>query len=77
MADERHGHKKYDLKGNLYHVVWEFMTIMSPEGATVIALNMSKPKGKREIFRKEGDPNELGQLIYEADQAIERDAGKG
>jgi len=74
MDFKHHGHKKYDLNGKLYHVVWESLTISSPHGATVIAVNMSNPPGRREIFRKEGDENQLGQLLYEADQAIERDA---
>jgi hypothetical protein len=66
--------KRFEFNGNLYQMVWETNTITSPEGATVIVVNLSRPKGQREIFRKTGFDHELMQLIYEAEQAAEADS---
>ena len=72
--NDQSGHKQKTLNGMLYRVIWETFTLSSPYGSTVIAVNMSRPVGKRKIFEKEGEPNELGQLIREADQAAEADS---
>lgn len=74
MPDDYHGHKQYELNGMFYRIVWETNTLASPYGVTVIAVNLSKPRHYREIFRKEGEPYELGQIIHEADEAIKHDA---
>jgi hypothetical protein len=55
-------------------MVWETNTISSPEGATVVVVSFARPAGQREIFRGSGFDHELGQLIYEGEQAAEADS---
>jgi hypothetical protein len=57
-------------------MVWDTNSAAAPDGCLVIAVDFSKPAGKREIFRKSGPDTELDALRYEAEQLIQEAASR-
>jgi hypothetical protein len=74
VTEQSHNHKRFRINDKEFQMVWEANTISSPKGATVVAVDFSRPEGKREIFRKKGHRSDLNQLQWEAEQAIEEAA---
>jgi hypothetical protein len=67
--------KRFRENGKEFQMVWDVNSVASPEGATVVVVDFSRPAGQREIFRKIGMEHELGQLQWEAEEVIKQAAG--
>jgi hypothetical protein len=67
-------HKRFCLNGKEFQMVWDTNSVAAPEGCLVIAVDFSKPAGKREIFRKSGLDTELESLRLEAERLIQEAA---
>lgn len=68
-------HKYFVINEMKYYMVWDVLTIASPEGATVIVSNLSKPKGKRRVYTGEGFEEEVEILKEKGMEAAKADAG--
>ena len=69
-------HKRSRVNGKEFQMVRDTNSVAAPEGCLVIAVDFSKPAGKREIFRKSGLDSELDALRYEAEQVIQQAASR-
>ena len=66
--------KRIRLNGKNYQIVWDTNSVAAPEGCLVIAVNLDKPLGQREMLRKAGNEEDLNALQGEAEDLIKADA---
>lgn len=72
VVSSGHNHKVVRHNGHEYHIMWDSLTIASPEGSTVIVSDLSRPQGQRQLWRIEGTDQELEALKQKAEEFVAR-----
>jgi len=61
--------------GRELRMLWDSLTVGTPEGARVMVVDSSKPSGQRIIFDKSGADHELNDLKALAEELIRAELG--